>query len=67
MVNTKKLSNTFLFDIQGINSKANKQKIKFALLDESVSTEKNILAFLVLTEIHLSEKFFDATTKIHKS
>ena len=67
MVNTKKLSNTFLFDIQGINSKANKQKIKFALLDESVSTEKNILAFLVLTEIHISEKCFHATTKIHKS
>ena len=64
MVNTKCLSNTFLLNIQGINPKVNKQKVKFALLEESVSTDKKLPPFFVLTETHLSEQIFDAEVSI---
>ena len=64
MVATKSLSNTFLLNIQGINPRVNKQKVKFALLQESVSTNKNMLPFFVLTESHLSDQIFDAEVSI---
>ena len=64
MLSTKSIANTFLLNIQGVNPKVNKQKIKFALLEESVSTNKNILPFFVLTETHLSDQIFDAEVSI---
>ena len=64
MVNTKTISNTFLLNIQGINPKVNKQKLKLTLLEESVITNEHILPFFVLTESHLSDKIFDAEVSI---
>ena len=57
MVKSQRLSNIFLVNIQGINPKVKKQKVKFALLKENVLYSDKITPFFVLTETHLKIQY----------
>ena len=58
------VSEVFQLNIQGINPKVDKQKIKFQTLSELVSTSEDKIPFFILTETHLKEYILDAEVSI---
>ena len=51
-------------NIQGINPKVQKQKIKFSLLKEYISTSENPIPLFVVTETHLKDCVLNAEVNI---
>ena len=58
------LSEVFQLNVQGINPKVDKQKVKLKTLGEFVSTSKDKIPFFIATETHLKEYILDAEVTI---
>ena len=64
MVASQTLSDIFQINIRGINPKVQRQKIKFAMLKEYVTTCVNKIPFFIVTETHFSADIIDAEISI---
>lgn len=58
------LSAIFQVNIQGINPKVQKQKVKLKTLSEQVTTNKRKVPFFIVTETHLKDYILDAEIAI---
>ena len=58
------LSEIFQININGINPKVQKQRIKLQTLSEIITESENKIPFFILTETHLKDYIFDAEVSI---
>ena len=61
---TNNISEIFQLNVQGINPRVEKQKIKLKLLSEIITTNTEKIPFFVLSETHLKEYITDAEVSI---
>ena len=66
MVNkTTDLCEVFQLNVNGIDPKVQKQKLKLKALGEIVNQSEHTIPFFILTETHLKQYVFDAEIEIH--